>query len=304
MSTAAMMGTDARHNSHMWRTYSHRLIHETGACLACGSEGMRPSYEKPVKWKTRSPWEAMGFVPRVQCPRCHEQYSSQTSNATESMVPAWQELEKLPSRRANIVARRRQMLAQYRLQLRKYREELNRFDSSPLSTPAPPANGGINEDIVSIVPAAELRSESIGTEQRIFNNLGSDSASIETLRISQVASFHLQFEENSDETASRELKLGPSWLTLKGSIEQRLLERHGRSLGASLAVDQTSTITVPARRLVRVTLEWKRVWEDGAILIGDPTQPIYEVPYHITTNLSYHKTTQDESNDRVIETSS
>lgn len=278
-----------------WQTYTSRLILDTGSCLACCPDERRSTYDEPLDRKTPSIFQFYANVLRgnpsnkLTCPRCQERYTQDTTSATESIIPSWEELQGLSVRRQTVADRREAALKRYRAELERFADTSFTAGDSKLSGDGP--------DIVSIHAEPQLRFETVGIEHRIFNNLGSDSDSTETLHISQVVNFHIQLQIEAEKVGRVEAQIGPSWAAVKGFIEQRLLQRHGKSYDSTLGVEQTSTLIVPARRLVRVTLQWKRAWEDGTVIVGDPSRPQFVIPYHMTTALAYDKTTEDHVSD-------
>ncbi len=50
---------------------------------------------------------------------------------------------------------------------------------------------------------------------------------------------------------------------------------------------------MPPRKHVRVTLAWKRVWQDGVIKLSTRAGEQIELPYSMTVDLSFDKKTVD-----------
>lgn len=146
---------------------------------------------------------------------------------------------------------------------------------------------------VEFLPATR-RLEEIGTTQSDFDNSGSSATSVETLRISNSTQFVLKFD-----TARATLRSGKSSVSLldfakiEGQLQSTLRTEYSLSEKTALTVERTSQINIPAQAHVRVLLSWKRIWQDGVIVVRARSGVDVLVPYSVTVDLIFDKTLTD-----------
>jgi Effector-associated domain 1 len=137
------------------------------------------------------------------------------------------------------------------------------------------------------------RLEPIGTEQIDFDNSGSSATSVETLRTSYSTRFVLEF--HTERATLRDGQIGVRLLDFaraEGRLESSLRDRYALSHQSTLTAERTSQVTIPARAHVRVILNWKRVWQDGLLVLHTDGGDVY-LPYSVTVDLMFDKTLTD-----------
>ncbi len=70
---------------------------------------------------------------------------------------------------------------------------------------------------------------------------------------------------------------------------------HSVGVKSTFTVQRMSEIRVPARKHVRVTLTWKRIWQDGIVNLRTTQGVDVAVPYSLTVDLGFDKKTDDVS---------
>jgi Effector-associated domain 1 len=138
------------------------------------------------------------------------------------------------------------------------------------------------------------RPEELDTEVHDYNNSGSSATSVETLRIAHSA--HLVFKFDTAHASLRSGEAGVSILDfakLQGRLQSSLRTQYSLSQENTLTVERTSQVNVPARKHVQVTLKWKRIWQDGTIVIGLKSGHDLLIPYSVTVGLVFDKSTKD-----------
>jgi serine/threonine protein kinase len=170
--------------------------------------------------------------------------------------------------------------------------------------PAPPpaaAPPTARAQVVTIKNAEVLRhkpgprrQEDLGDEVYTFDNSKSDSTSTETIRIAHTARIEVDVDLSKARSVDGHVRLQfPTLAAVEGRIRSEILEKHRLSLKDELFFEQTTTISIPARTSVRVVFHWKRVWEEGTVVLGHRASAQAEVPYAITVMLSFDKETSD-----------
>ena len=130
-----------------------------------------------------------------------------------------------------------------------------------------------------------------GTEEYNFDNSGSSATSVETLHISNSTQFILQFDTQSATLRAGQASIGfVDFARLEGQLQSALRSRFSLTERATLTVERTSQINVPAHAHVRVILSWKRVWEEGVVVLHTDSGHDVQLPYRMTVELTFDKT--------------
>ena len=147
--------------------------------------------------------------------------------------------------------------------------------------------------VVSI-KTGKRRSEPIGTEQIDFDNSGSSSSSVETLHITHSTEFAISFSEERATVAGGQGSVGLiGFADISGSLQQTLRTHHSVGVTSTFTVERISEIQIPPRKHVRVTLAWKRIWQDGIVDLRTKQGAEVAVPYSLTVDLGFDKKTID-----------
>jgi hypothetical protein len=76
-------------------------------------------------------------------------------------------------------------------------------------------------------------------------------------------------------------------------MENSLSVRYSPSWKQSITREQNTAISVPAGRKIKVTVRWKRIWQEGVIVLRHPSGPAAHVPFRVTVMLAFDKETVD-----------
>ena len=136
--------------------------------------------------------------------------------------------------------------------------------------------------------------EPIGEEVRIFDQSRTTASAVETIGLSRTAEWAFTI----DTSRARVLggNAGPNvtgLASLQGKMENSLLVRYSPSWKQSITREQSTAITVPAGKKIRVTVRWKRIWQEGMIVLRHPSGPTSDVPFRVTVMLAFDKETVD-----------
>jgi hypothetical protein len=144
--------------------------------------------------------------------------------------------------------------------------------------------------------SGQRRLEPLSPEQYDFDNSESSATSVETLRIFNSTQLVLKFD-----LSRATLRDGQSSVSIldfakvQGQLKSKLLSQYSLTQQTTLTVERTSQINIPARAHVRVVLNWKRVWQDGIVVLRTRSGDDVEFPYSVTVDLIFDKTLTDIS---------
>jgi hypothetical protein len=102
-------------------------------------------------------------------------------------------------------------------------------------------------------------------------------------------------------TGGGELSTPPLSLKLEKSINETLKKSYSISVGKVEKFQQTIDLRVPARTLVLITLQWKRIWQVGEILVETRHGSI-KVPFSSLAGVAFdvHTETKPAAQNRGV----
>jgi hypothetical protein len=149
---------------------------------------------------------------------------------------------------------------------------------------------------IASIAAGKRRAEAMGTEQIDFDNSNSSSSSVETLHITHSTEFAMRFDQERATLSGGGASVGLiGFAGISGGLQQTLRSHHSVGVTSTFTVQRISEIQVPARKHVRVTLTWKRIWQNGVVNMRTTSGVKVAVPYSMTVDLGFDKKTVDVS---------
>jgi hypothetical protein len=180
--------------------------------------------------------------------------------------------------------------------VRDYRRRLHADTTQPATRPSAPPSYPMKGAVVASIAAGKRRAEPIGSEDTEYDNSESSSSSVETLHITHSTEFAMHLEEEKATVGGGGGSVALiGFANISGSLQQTLRRHHSVGVTSTFTVERTSQITVPAHKHVRVTLNWKRIWQDGVVNLRTTAGAQVAVPYSMTVDLSFDKKTVDVS---------
>jgi hypothetical protein len=146
--------------------------------------------------------------------------------------------------------------------------------------------------LTSVTQREEPHGESVHT----FDNSGSSSTSVETIRVAHTARIEVAVHMDKAKTIGG--NAGLKFLdvaAMQGRIQSEVLSKHSLDLKSELVFEQTTAINIPASTHVRVVFRWIRIWDEGIAVLGQRAEELAEVPYSVTIGLRFDKKTLDIS---------
>lgn len=150
-----------------------------------------------------------------------------------------------------------------------------------------------NPQVLKLTPVGR-RETALYDEPHNFDNSKSSSTSVQKITIANTVRFQVAL--HTDRTRVAGGKAGVKvfdLVNLEGRIERQIVDKRAESVERELSISQTSEISIPARKHVRMVIHWKLVWEEGFVTLGDGSRAVAEVPYEVTARLRYDMTTED-----------
>jgi hypothetical protein len=160
--------------------------------------------------------------------------------------------------------------------------------------PSQPVSVLMDRSHVLGIDMGQRRVEPMGSEQHDFDNSKSSTTSVETLQISHTSQFEIRLDEDRATTKDGERSVScVNMIKIIGQLQSNIRQAHSHSATSTLVVQRTSQISIPPRTHVRVIIHWKRIWQDGRLHLMADRGLELAIPYSVTTDLAFDKTTID-----------
>ncbi|WP_370961931.1 hypothetical protein [Amycolatopsis sp. cg9] len=133
-----------------------------------------------------------------------------------------------------------------------------------------------------------------GTETRTIDNSRSGSSSVRRLRARRTWTRRqeLGFERTTRRAASGSVQLF-SVAELRGELERTVKATQADAVQEERTFEEEIEVTVPARTTVEVRLRWKRIWQEGHLVVTTSTGETYEIPYREVVGLTFDQENRD-----------
>ena len=163
----------------------------------------------------------------------------------------------------------------------------------------PPPNPPVKKDFArntKITITETIRTEEpIGEEVRTFDQSRTTASSEETISLSHTSEWTATVDTSKGMTVggtgqAKVMGLG----SVQGTIEANLTKRYLKTWKAATSRHQSTKVNVPAGRKVKVTVRWKRIWQEGKVTLRARDGSLVNVPFRVTVGLSFDKQTEDE----------
>lgn len=165
----------------------------------------------------------------------------------------------------------------------------------PQQYPTPPVAAPADWSAAARVELIETDQydEPLGEEVRVIDNQHSTTGVIRNVRASREWTRSVSIGSDRSRTYGAEAGGGPSWLSVKGHIEQQLHRTYSAESQEKQVFAEEIQITVPAWTSVRVVLRWKRIWQRGIARVIQGDGSLVEVPFQVVVNVTFDQSQQD-----------
>jgi hypothetical protein len=138
------------------------------------------------------------------------------------------------------------------------------------------------------------REEPLGTETRTVDNSRSASSSIRRLKARRTWTVRqeVRFEETTRKSASGGIEV-KAVLHLRGELERAVRRSQAAVAQDERTFEEEIEVTIPARTTVDVLLHWKRVWQEGILIVTTSAGEVFEVPYGEVVGLTFDQENRD-----------
>jgi hypothetical protein len=147
--------------------------------------------------------------------------------------------------------------------------------------------------VATIVATETARTpEYIGDDTHIIDGSASAISARSTIRASRRWRHAYQINKELARSVSGDAGLANFLpITLSARLDQTIKNAYSLETEEEQVFEQSIELDVPARTKLIVTLRWKRIWQDGYLVITQGTSTV-EVPYRVAVQLSYDQTLQ------------
>jgi len=141
--------------------------------------------------------------------------------------------------------------------------------------------------IVGVVETRRLE-ESLGRDERTIDNAHSDTTVTRSIRATKrwLQSCQLELERSRVSGQSLDLNIA-DLASLRGSMEETLRRQYSASTEVEQIFEEEVTLTVPPRTSLRLTMDWKRIVQEGHVLLQDLDGRTIEVPFEVAVGVTF-----------------
>jgi hypothetical protein len=138
------------------------------------------------------------------------------------------------------------------------------------------------------------KEEPAGEESYDFGQSGTTASAVETIGLSHTTEWAVTIDTARARTTggNAELRL-VGVASVRGNIDATLTKKYSATWRQSISRQQSTAVTIPAGKRVRVTVRWKRIWQEGEVDLRTPTGTIVTLPFRVTIMLGFDKETVD-----------
>jgi hypothetical protein len=142
-------------------------------------------------------------------------------------------------------------------------------------------------EIVGVVETARSE-QSLGSDERTIDNSDSDTTVTRTIRATKRWTQRCQVEIEKTRVDGQSIDLIlPELASLRGSVEDRLRTSYAVSAEVEQTFEEEVTLTVPPRTSLHVSMDWKRIVQQGYVRLRDAEQRMIDVPFEIAVGVTF-----------------
>lgn len=151
--------------------------------------------------------------------------------------------------------------------------------------------------VVGILDVVEVdrTEEPLGEEIRTIDNSASDITVTRVLRATKDWMQSYSVEAERARVTGQGLEIGPKEVgTFKANAEETLRRKYSLSNEVRQTFSEEIGLTVPARTKIRLTIQWKRIWQRGFVRIQHGPDRVIEVPFQMAVGLTFDQSQVDD----------
>lgn len=139
--------------------------------------------------------------------------------------------------------------------------------------------------------------EPIGEEQRTIDNSKSSIQLTRRFAVSKEWSQSYSIEYEKASANKQQLNIGLNQgvdAGIQSVAEDSLKERYSISSGSKQTYTEEITLSVPANTNLRVVFSWKRIWQQGLLILKNRSGQKIELPFQIAVGVTFDQTQIDQ----------
>ncbi|MGI8673865.1 MAG: hypothetical protein ACR2KD_01040 [Thermoleophilaceae bacterium] len=158
--------------------------------------------------------------------------------------------------------------------------------------PPPPAAGQWR--LLDVVETDRYE-EPIGNDSRVLDSSRTSAQITRSLSFRQewVQTVDVEGEKTQSTSGGVSLSMADI-VSLEASTDQAIKSRYGVSTELRHVEEEQMAIPVPVGKRLRVTLQWKRVWQAGYARVAAPDGTELNVPFSLVVGLTFDQAISDE----------
>lgn len=123
--------------------------------------------------------------------------------------------------------------------------------------------------------------EPIGDEVRKIDNSGTSTSSLRRLRVSRrwAQKCEIQIERATTTTKGLKFKGVGDLMGYESILEAAVRKNYAMSTEEEQTFEEEIEFTVPPRTMIELRLRWKRLWQEGYIVLGDQAGQAINIPF-------------------------
>ena len=136
--------------------------------------------------------------------------------------------------------------------------------------------------------------EPIGDELRRIDNSGTSTSSVRRLRVTRrwAQKCDIQMERTTTSTTGLTFKAVNNLPEFESRLETAVRQNYGISTEEEQTFDEEIELTVPAHTIVHVRLHWKRLWQEGYVILAIQAEQV-NVPFRSVLGITFDQETAD-----------
>lgn len=156
------------------------------------------------------------------------------------------------------------------------------------SAPSPSPRRAPAPAYLTQVVESERSEEPIGDETRVIDNLHSDAQVTRSMKVTKEWTMAYHLEAETDRVRGGGLQLGPAWAGVKAQAEETVRQTYGISGQTRQLYEEQITVTVQARQMLRLDLQWKRILQRGNVRVLDGEgRTVSEMPFEVVVGVTF-----------------
>jgi hypothetical protein len=249
----------------------HEMVYDRMKCPLCGQAPIVPKYfdqaDKLIPFRTA--YSKMDALAIAECPKCRQRWSV------------------FSGAKAGIVRQRMSEIT-----VKGDPSKISQLDIKNLD---------INE--LTVIETERVE-EHLGSENRVIDNSKSGVTVTREFNITKEWSQSYVIDYEKTRALGGEINAGIGKnaaallqlvsVSFKATFQKTIKDRYSTSEGTKLTYSEKITLQVKEKTKLRVTFEWKRLWQHGLLKISTKNGTEIEIPFRVAIGVTFDQVQLDE----------